>query len=141
MTSGLTEIESFIAKIPPFDLLPEHAIELLVKHIEILYLRSGEPLPPDTITKPSLFVIRKGLLAYFEQDSTLIDKYGEQDLCTIFVIRICNFGINKAISSSAATDFALRIIWVILTAFCPSKCIKSVIVTMPSSSPFLVTGK
>ena len=84
MSSGLSEIEAFLGQIPPFDLLPERSVEQLVKHIEILYLRVGEDLPPETITKPSLFVIRKGLLAYYDKDNTLIDKFGEQDLCTVF---------------------------------------------------------
>ncbi|QOL25107.1 cyclic nucleotide-binding/CBS domain-containing protein [Thalassotalea sp. LPB0316] len=84
MSSELAEIETFIGQVPPFDLLDQYSVEQLVKHLEILYVRAGEPLPPESVTKPSLFIIRKGLLAYFDNDNSLIDKYGEQDLCTVF---------------------------------------------------------
>ena len=84
MNNELSEIYAFVGGIAPFEQLPQPAIEKLVATINICYLVKGEFLPPKEMTAPHLFIVRKGALSYLEQDKTLLGKYGEGDVCSIF---------------------------------------------------------
>jgi CBS domain-containing protein len=84
MDADLSEITVFIEKIPPFDLLSPVVINKLVREISICYLRAATTLPPKGTPQASLYILRKGALAYLAADKKLIAKYGEGDICTVF---------------------------------------------------------
>lgn len=86
MSTELTEINDFITVIPPFDTLsPEQTLKL-TKHITIQYVRKGETLPPNNEKGKNLYILRKGALAYYNQENELLSKYSEGDLCSVFLI-------------------------------------------------------
>ena len=84
MDTELSEIYSFIQSIPPFDSLPKAALERLIKELTIHYVRKDEYLPPKGITKPHLYIVRKGALSCLANDKELVSRLGEGDLCTEF---------------------------------------------------------
>lgn len=86
MSSDLSEIIDFVKVIPPFDNLATAELETLVKSVEIEYVRQGESMPPNGETAAHLYILRKGALAYFNQDDELLSKYSEGDLCSVFLL-------------------------------------------------------
>ncbi|WP_286234050.1 putative nucleotidyltransferase substrate binding domain-containing protein [Thalassotalea sediminis] len=84
MDSEIAEIIAFIQGIPPFDQLPEDKIKLVVKLINICYIKQHQKLPPSQCENNSLFIVRKGALAYYDTEDELVGKYGEGDICTVF---------------------------------------------------------
>jgi len=84
MDIELSEISSFIQSIPPFDTLPKTALAKLIRELSINYVRKGETLPPNGITDPRLYIVRKGALSCMSSDDELISRLGEGDLCTEF---------------------------------------------------------
>ncbi len=94
MDTALAEISSFLQAIPPFDLLPAKTLETLVKEICICYVRNEQSLPPKSITEPSLFILRKGALSYYEGNGELIGMYGEGDVCTVFCFEQRNIDVR-----------------------------------------------
>lgn len=86
MSAELADINDFIKVIPPFDTLSEDKTAKLTKSIQILYSRKGETLPPHNSKERSLYIIRKGALAYYNQDNELLSKYSEGDLCSVFLL-------------------------------------------------------
>jgi CBS domain-containing protein len=84
MDSELTEISAFIQSIPPFDTLPEPVISLLVKEINICYVRAQQPLPPKGIKESRLYILRKGALVYTDHNGQLVGKYSEGEICSVF---------------------------------------------------------
>ncbi len=86
MSAELADIHDFIRVIPPFDSLTEEKTTKLTKNIQIMYSRKGETLPPDGTKGRNLYIIRKGALAYYNQDNELLSKYSEGDLCSVFLL-------------------------------------------------------
>lgn len=86
MSAELADINDFIKVIPPFDTLSEEKTAKLTKSIQILYSRKGETLPPEGAKERNLYMIRKGALAYYDQDNQLLSKYSEGDLCSVFLL-------------------------------------------------------
>ena len=84
MDTELAEISAFIQKTPPFDTLPNEVVLLIVREINICYLRAEQPLPPNNIRIPQLYILRKGALAYTDNNGQLVGKYGEGDICSVF---------------------------------------------------------
>ena len=84
MDNALAEIFTFVQAIPPFDKLPQITLEKLVSEISICYVRKQMPLPPKEISDARLYILRKGALTYLAPDKSLLGKYGEGDLCTVF---------------------------------------------------------
>jgi len=84
MDSELSEIYSFIQKIPPFDSLPQQALACLIRELTINYVRKNEVLPPKGINDPRLYIVRKGALSCISDKDELISRLGEGDLCTEF---------------------------------------------------------
>lgn len=84
METELSEIYGFIQSIPPFDSLPKPALGRLIKELSIHYVRKNEFLPPKGIVEPHLFIVRKGALSCLANDTELISRLGEGDLCTEF---------------------------------------------------------
>lgn len=84
MDNALAEIFTFVQAIPPFDTLPQSTLEKLISEISICYVRKQMPLPPKEISDARLYILRKGALTYLAPDKSLLGKYGEGDLCTVF---------------------------------------------------------
>ncbi len=84
MDNELSEIYAFIGATAPFEQLSESAIINLVSHLDICYLVKGDFLPPESMKESHFFIIRKGALRYLDADDTLLGKYGEKDICSVF---------------------------------------------------------
>ena len=84
VNAELAEISDFIHAIPPFDNLLEKGVQQLIKNIHIEYVRQGQAMPPDD-AEPHLYIVRKGVLAYYDQTGELLSKYSEGDLCSVFL--------------------------------------------------------
>ncbi|GHE97234.1 putative nucleotidyltransferase substrate binding domain-containing protein [Thalassotalea profundi] len=85
MEHELTEINTFLHTIPPFDQLTIEIIAQLTKAITINYLRKESHLPPKGCDEKTLYIIRKGALAYSSLQGELLGKYGEGDICSVFI--------------------------------------------------------
>ncbi|GAA5135051.1 putative nucleotidyltransferase substrate binding domain-containing protein [Thalassotalea piscium] len=85
MENELTEISAFIRDIPPFEQLSMSVISQLTKEIHICYVRKNQPLPPKDCGTEMLYIIRKGALVYRSVEGELLGKYGEADICTVFI--------------------------------------------------------
>ncbi|MDX2368750.1 MAG: hypothetical protein QNK36_10160, partial [Colwellia sp.] len=88
MDIELSEISSFIQSIPPFDSLPKPALARLLRELSINYVRKGQSLPPEGISEPRLYIVRKGALSCMANENELISRLGEGDLCTEFCKQI-----------------------------------------------------
>lgn len=86
MSNDLSEVHEFIRVIPPFDTLSEAQISQLTRNIYIQYVATHLSLPPEGDKKAVLYFIRKGALAYYGNDNELLSKYGEGDLCSVFLL-------------------------------------------------------
>jgi len=84
MSTELTDIRLFLKVIPPFDLLPDTLLDVIVKEINICYLRKQDNLPSNELASETLFILRKGALSYFTAENELLGMYGESDICTIY---------------------------------------------------------
>jgi len=94
MSAELAEINDFIKVIPPFDTLEDDKTAKLTKSIQIVYSRKGETLPPEGSKERNLYIIRKGALAYYNQDNELLSKYSEGDICSVFLLPDKNVQIS-----------------------------------------------
>ena len=97
MSNELADILGFVKAIPPFDLLPDAQLEMVVKEIDICYLRKQEDIPPNTLVTESLFILRKGALSYYSPSNELLGMFSESDICTLYChpqtninIRLCS---------------------------------------------------
>lgn len=84
MDNELSEIYAFIGATAPFEQLSQETIINLVSHIEICYLTKGEFMPPKHMEEAYFYIVRKGALSYLDLDDTLLGKYGEKDICSVF---------------------------------------------------------
>ncbi|WP_286264115.1 putative nucleotidyltransferase substrate binding domain-containing protein [Thalassotalea atypica] len=84
MDNELSEIYAFIKATTPFEPLSEMAIFHLVRQINICYVVKEQFLPPESFDTPHFYIVRKGALSYLDIDGTLLGKYGEGDICSIF---------------------------------------------------------
>ena len=76
MEAELIEIREFLARCPPFDGLPEAALEGLPHRLLVRYLRRGAPFPPQQ-EESFLWLIRSGAVEFRDADQQLIEKLGE----------------------------------------------------------------
>ncbi|AKJ40856.1 DUF294 nucleotidyltransferase-like domain-containing protein [Pragia fontium] len=53
-------IQTFLAQKDPFDKLPEALLNTIAGHIEIVYLTTGEQLPPEQLIGYGLYLVRTG---------------------------------------------------------------------------------
>lgn len=84
MDNELSEIYAFISATAPFEQLSEASIVNLVGHIDICYVVKGEFLPPKNTSSAHIYIVRKGVLSYWDEDNSLLGKYGEKDICSVF---------------------------------------------------------
>ncbi len=81
MDVELLEIRDFLANRPPFDQLPEEALDRLPKQLSVRYLRRGTPFPPRDADAPYLYVVRRGAIEMRDAKGELVSKLGEGELC------------------------------------------------------------
>jgi CBS domain-containing protein len=103
MEVELQEIRDFFAGRPPFDALPEEALDELPGRVEIRYLRRGSPFPPPG-EAPRLFVVRTGAVALYDGEGRLRGKLGEGDL---FSGQCVDLGTDGAWRGEALEDALL----------------------------------
>ncbi len=84
MSNELAEVQNFIQQIPPFVELPEEKIAELSQEVVIGYLRQGSLLNYQAEAGATLYLIRTGALAYYNEKNELQEKYGEGDICSLF---------------------------------------------------------
>ncbi len=82
MEIELVAIRDFLASHPPFDHLPEDALDLLPKAFAIRYFRRGSKFPPEDADQLYLYVVRQGAAEMRTVDGDLVSKLGEGDMCT-----------------------------------------------------------
>jgi len=82
MDIELVEIRDFLASHPPFDHLPEEALDQLPKSFTVRYFRRGTVFPPQDADQPYLYVIRQGAVEMRSTEGDLASKLGEGDMCT-----------------------------------------------------------
>lgn len=102
MDNELADIINFIGSIPPFDHLSQEGVVQLTRAIDICYLNVGEKLPPN-MHDNCIYIVRKGMLVYQNQQGGLIGKYGEGDICTVF----CSAYQDEVISVETGEDTLL----------------------------------
>ena len=98
MDNELAEVTAFVSAIPPFDLLSSALLDKLVREISISYIRTNESLTNDNVDHPQLYILRKGALRYIAADNTLIEKYGEGDICSVYCSKSSSPYENAALS-------------------------------------------
>ncbi|MBK1721120.1 putative nucleotidyltransferase substrate binding domain-containing protein [Thiocystis violacea] len=81
MDVELIEIQEFLASHPPFDQLPQEALERLPKRLSVRYFRRGTEFPPSEAEQPCLYILRRGAVELRDPEGELIGKLAEGDLC------------------------------------------------------------
>jgi CBS domain-containing protein len=100
MEVELQEIRDFVAVVPPFDLLPENELNLLVRKLGIRYIRRGKSLSDDAEKTSSVFIIRQGSVSLYSTDDKLFGMLAEGDLSTAY----CADGGDEALDARATED-------------------------------------
>lgn len=77
MDAELLEIQSFLTQHPPFDELPEEAISLVTKNIEISYFREDTPIVHLGDHIHDLYMIRSGVVEVYRRKGELYNRIGE----------------------------------------------------------------
>lgn len=80
MDGELIEIREFLARLPPFDGLPDAVLDGLPRQLGVRYLRRGSPFPPAEQDEASLWLIRSGAVEFRDADGQLLEKLGEGEL-------------------------------------------------------------
>jgi CBS domain-containing protein len=81
MNIELIEIRDFLAGHPPFDQLPEDALERLPRRLTVRYFRRGTPFPPDNADPACVYLLRRGAVELRDAQGELVGKLAEGDLC------------------------------------------------------------
>lgn len=81
MEVELIEIQDFLASHPPFDQLPEEALERLPRRLSVRYFRRGSEFPPTPIEQPCLYILRRGAIELRDAQGELVGKLAEGDIC------------------------------------------------------------
>ena len=77
MEIELVEIQTFIKKYPPFNLLPEDAIIKAVHNIEISYFRANSSVLELGEIIDKFYLVRSGEIAISRRNGDLYDKLDE----------------------------------------------------------------
>lgn len=99
MEVELLEIRQFLERIPPFDLLPDEALNALTERLQITYLRRGSAFPPHD---NRFYVLRSGALELCAGDGEVCEQLDEGGIyasaCTL--LRLDNYNAGRAIEDS-----------------------------------------
>lgn len=74
------EVAAFLHKHPPFQELPEDAVDHLAQHVEISYYRAGRDILHFRDPIDDLYVIRSGAVETFRRTGELYNRLGEGGL-------------------------------------------------------------
>lgn len=80
MQGELSEIRDFLARQPPFDLLPEAVLVGLPRQLAVRYLRRGSAFPPAEEGGPCMWLVRSGAVEFRDPKGQLLEKLGEGEL-------------------------------------------------------------
>lgn len=80
MEAELNEIQNFLVKYPPFDLLPEEVIERISRHVEISYYRKDTPIIHLGDHINDLYIIRSGEVEVYRRKGELYNRLDTGDL-------------------------------------------------------------
>ncbi|MEO5344048.1 MAG: DUF294 nucleotidyltransferase-like domain-containing protein [Gammaproteobacteria bacterium SHHR-1] len=100
MEIELEEIRDFLAQRPPFDHLPDAALDLLLGEMSIRYLRRTSQVPPEGDTGDFLYLVRKGALEVHDSTGKLMEKLGEGD----YFIPYCDNPDSERLQANAEED-------------------------------------
>ncbi len=78
MDIELIEIREFLARHPPFDVLPAQVLDQLPRNLIVRYLRRGSAFPPE-VADVSLYIVRSGAVEFRDGAGNLCEKLGEGD--------------------------------------------------------------
>ncbi len=111
MNTELSEISAFIQSIPPFDSLPKPVLAQVVRELNINYIRKNSALPPQGISEPRLYIVRKGAMSCLSIASQLIARLGEGDLCSAFCSQgyIADEQITQVITDEDSLVYSLDV--------------------------------
>ncbi|WP_392339815.1 DUF294 nucleotidyltransferase-like domain-containing protein [Moritella marina] len=98
MNAALNDIVDFIKVIPPFNLLNVEDCHLIAMRTSIGYYRNEtlfNEYKNDHKKEPQekqvlLYIVKKGVLAYYDNAGELQGKFSEGDLCTVLCGEICS---------------------------------------------------
>ncbi|MBK1706353.1 DUF294 nucleotidyltransferase-like domain-containing protein [Halochromatium glycolicum] len=80
MDVELIEIQEFLANHPPFEQLPEAALEQIPRQLTVRYLRRGSAFPPADDQARHLYILRRGAVELRTEEGELAGKLAEGDL-------------------------------------------------------------
>ena len=83
MNAALNDMVEFIKTIPPFNLLSDQHCYLIAKHVSIGYYRNESKLDTLRHDKVMLYLVKKGVVAYYNETNELQAKFSEGDLCSV----------------------------------------------------------
>ncbi len=103
MDIEFVEIRDFLAAHHPFDLLPDEALNGIVRSIQIRYLRKGAVIMAPGDKVEHLHHIRTGAIETRDPDDQLLARLGEGDFCGVRSI----LGGGTAVNRSEAIEDCL----------------------------------
>ena len=80
MDAELQEIQNFLCQYPPFNELPEEALEQVTKQVEISYFREDTPIIHFGDYIHDLYVIRSGVVEIHRRNGELYNRLDEGDV-------------------------------------------------------------
>jgi CBS domain-containing protein len=99
MEVELLEIRQFLQQHPPFDLLPEQALDQLTELLQITYLRRDKPFPPQN---NMFYVLRSGAVELCVGDRSVCEQLAEGDVfasgCTL--LQLDNYDRGRTIEDT-----------------------------------------
>jgi len=98
MNAALNDVVDFIKAIPPFNLLNDQDCLRIAKCASIGYYRNETILDARDNDQVILYIVKKGVLAYYNDSDELQGKFCEGDLCSV----LCQL-------DSAALQICLRV--------------------------------
>jgi CBS domain-containing protein len=79
MEIELLEIRDFLAAQPPFDRLPEAALNALTPSLSVIYLRREAPFPPENLPA-EVYILRSGAVEWRDAQGDLLARLSEGQL-------------------------------------------------------------
>ena len=97
MDIEIIEIRDFLSQHHPFDLLPEAALNDLVRRIEIRYLRRGSAIMTPGEPADFLYIVRTGAVETRDPDGQLLARLGEGEVCGIRAFLRGGMAVNRSV--------------------------------------------
>ena len=127
MNAALNDIVDFIKAIPPFNLLSDQDCHLIAKRVSIGYYRNQSELETLRDDQVMLYLVKKGVVAYYNEINELQAKFSEGDLCSV----LCQKNID-------ALQISLRIEEDSLIYSIDFKALQELLIDYPNALQFLL---